>query len=682
MKHPQIPREASFPTQSEDFSKNPPTKREEDDQDTMSLSSDRENVSVFLPQTLQGSSARLDVGNDLNGSASEIPSTPTSAISKGLSDEIHTSFQRRNSSRNSLRKLVNDSQGGKSFKTTYEQVCTLGEGGFATVFKYQHKENKSHYAVKEIFHEDYEMLEGANSLKEEIAAMKCLRESPYIVRLFDVFEEQISVLDGSKTYLVMEEMEGGDLLDRITEKRVYAETDARAVARSLLQAVRYMHNKGIAHRDIKPENILLLSRDDDTTIKLCDFGCAAWVTDGPNCLQSMAGSPQYAAPEVYNRTAEMGYGKECDLWSVGVVLYVMLGGYAPFEAETVYEIATLVCDGDWQFHDQYWSEISQAPKDLITGLLTIPVPDRLTSEQALESDWLKRRRRGDKAAHASDMYNRSNSDRNLGRTRSGSGDDLLGMVRNASFDNISLDDMDIKKSVVAPMYISLDELVLKRKSSRDEVDKDNDTNDNDTKSLDTSDDPDTPLPFLPIRPQPPLRIPMFWATSDTPSTNVVSHVRRERRSSLTHGQRLEKQEQQGKKHHMQEMHFVRNPSPKKTTSSPAILLKGAYKQNSVASNEIGTNNSYDENDNEPTEVSLNFLPPVPDLGDDDTDDEEFLLENSNDAAPSQRGVGRNASSDECGKVTFWTRQDSGLDSSKKKLESSESNSNLDDPQGG
>lgn len=157
-----------------------------------------------------------------------------------ITDEIRSSPLRRKST---LTKLVNDSQSGKRFAEIYDREGILGEGGFASVYRCKHKNNGSFYAVKEVIHEEYE--DGANSLKEEIAAMKALRESPYIIRLFDVFEER------ERTWLVMEEMHGGDLLDRITEKQTYGEDDARRVARALLQAVRYMHNKNMAHRDIK-----------------------------------------------------------------------------------------------------------------------------------------------------------------------------------------------------------------------------------------------------------------------------------------------------------------------------------------------------------------------------------------------------------------------------------------------
>jgi len=385
-------------------------------EDSSSSSGDDTAVDMEMDFT-SGATTPVSVTNKLSASIRSLP--------LDIAEDIKSPVAKR---ANSLRMLVNDSQGGALFSQTYTVIKELGEGGFATVHQCEHKISKYKYAVKEIFHDNYmEDGEGANSIREEIAAMKALRESPFIVRLFDVFQEP------SKTYIVCEEMEGGDLLDRITDKGRYSEADGRVVARSLLSAVRHMHVKGWAHRDIKPENILLLSTDDDCTIKLCDFGCAQPLT-GDDCLTTMAGSPQYAAPEIYSRSLEQpGYGKECDLWSTGVVLYVMLGGYAPFDADNVYEMAKLVCDNDWEFHDEYWSEISEDTKSLISLLLTVDRHKRLTADQALDSKWLRRKR--------SKLF-KSSSEKRLG-ARSGE----RGISRNTSFDNVSLDDFDLSKAL-------------------------------------------------------------------------------------------------------------------------------------------------------------------------------------------------------------------------------------------
>jgi serine/threonine protein kinase len=160
-----------------------------------------------------------------------------------------------------------------------------------------------------------------------------------------------------------------------------------------------------AHRDVKPENILLASKNDDTTVKLCDFGCAKTVT-GQYSLKTMAGSPEYAAPEVYEHTINRGYGEQCDLWSAGVVVYVLLAGCPPFEG-SVFEMAELICKGDWDFPEKYWEDVSQGPKDLIKALMTVDPEKRYTADQALACKWIQR-----------PELQRSLSDKGLGITQS------------------------------------------------------------------------------------------------------------------------------------------------------------------------------------------------------------------------------------------------------------------------
>jgi serine/threonine protein kinase len=274
---------------------------------------------------------------------------------------------------------VNDSASGKSFDVVYESGDVLGEGGFAVVKRCRHIHNGRYYAVKEVRNEDYEST--AENIKEEIDALKKLRDGPYIVRLFDVFQG----LD--KTHLILEEMKGTDLLERLGEREVFPEPESRRMSRRLLEAVRFCHKKKICHRDIKLENILVAGVTDDTKIKLGDFGCSHRIT-GPYCLKTLCGSPQYVAPEVYIH--ENGYDERCDLWSVGVCIYVFLGGYAPFEG-SAYELPEMICDGHYDFHPPYWTDISTPPKDLVRRLLVVNPEDRASVEEALDSDWLRRR---------------------------------------------------------------------------------------------------------------------------------------------------------------------------------------------------------------------------------------------------------------------------------------------------
>jgi hypothetical protein len=147
-----------------------------------------------------------------------------------------------------LSQSVNDSAMGLCFEDVYEKQELLGEGGFAFVYRCMHRERRKTFAVKEVFSENYET--SGQSMSHEITSLKRLKEIPYIVRLLDVFKEP------ETTHLIMEEMKGGDLLDRLYEKEVFSEEESRKISRRLLEALFFCHKKGIAHRDVKPENIV------------------------------------------------------------------------------------------------------------------------------------------------------------------------------------------------------------------------------------------------------------------------------------------------------------------------------------------------------------------------------------------------------------------------------------------
>eukprot|EP00545_Synedropsis_sp_CCMP1620_P013214 CAMPEP_0119011510 /NCGR_PEP_ID=MMETSP1176-20130426/5724_1 /TAXON_ID=265551 /ORGANISM="Synedropsis recta cf, Strain CCMP1620" /LENGTH=1102 /DNA_ID=CAMNT_0006964353 /DNA_START=51 /DNA_END=3359 /DNA_ORIENTATION=+ len=274
--------------------------------------------------------------------------------------------------------MVDESTSGKPFSQFYEVGELLGQGGFASVHRAENKVSHELFAVKDV---NITMLEEAacGALEDEIAALKLLRGGPHIVRLHDVFKEKEHV------YMVMEEMKGGELLQRIVDKEVYTEREARQTCMILFEAIDYIHKKRIAHRDIKPENLLLVHADDDTSIKIADFGFAKRVTK-KKCLSTLCGTAAYVAPEVLDLKAK-GYDERTDMWSIGVVVYILLGGYAPFEGP-IEELAVTILRGDYEFHEEYWSHISSEAKDLIASLLKVNPEVRLTAEEALQSDWM------------------------------------------------------------------------------------------------------------------------------------------------------------------------------------------------------------------------------------------------------------------------------------------------------
>lgn len=239
-----------------------------------------------------------------------------------------------------------------------------------------HRKTEDSVAVKVV--DRTKLVEGGEqALQDEITSLKVLRGAPHIVRLFDVFEEK------RFTYIVMEMMAGGQLLRKIAEKEVYTEREARSVCKILFSAVDYCHKMKIAHRDLKPDNLLLMDEKDDTSIKIADFGFARRVTK-PNSLTTLCGTAQYIAPEVL--TSE-GYDQRADMWSAGVIVYILLGGYAPFEG-SIEELASVIQRGAYTFHDEYWKYTSTSAKDLISSCLQVNPHLRYTAEEALESDWM------------------------------------------------------------------------------------------------------------------------------------------------------------------------------------------------------------------------------------------------------------------------------------------------------
>jgi serine/threonine protein kinase len=222
---------------------------------------------------------------------------------------------------------------------------------------------------------------------------------PHVVNFFGM--ERV---DG-KIYIMMEKVHGGELFDRVVQLESYSELQARATTLVLLDAIRYLHSQRICHRDLKPENLLLSHDDDPTDIKLADFGFAAEVerdaaTGGPlGTLTTTCGTPGYVAPEVITATPDRPYGLTCDMWSIGVIIFVLLGGYPPFDDGADDEdggggddnsaLFKRILKGEYEFHDEFWCDISEAAKDFIRRLLTVKPADRITAEEALQHPWLE-----------------------------------------------------------------------------------------------------------------------------------------------------------------------------------------------------------------------------------------------------------------------------------------------------
>jgi calcium/calmodulin-dependent protein kinase I len=183
----------------------------------------------------------------------------------------------------------------------------------------------------------------------------------------------------------MELMSGGDLFDRIGKKKSYSEADARDLVVKMLKAVSYCHGRKIAHCDMKPKNLLLMSDDNDSYIKLADFGFAARVHEA-NSLSKQCGTPFFVSPEILMRK---GYDQQSDMWSVGCIVYLLLSGNLPFMGRSQKELFRKIVAGKYEFDGEEWDEISDGAKDLVKQLLILDPAKRITATDAVRHEWLQ-----------------------------------------------------------------------------------------------------------------------------------------------------------------------------------------------------------------------------------------------------------------------------------------------------
>lgn len=169
------------------------------------------------------------------------------------------------------------------------------------------------------------------------------------------------------------------------KKKKYTEDDVKILTRSLLTAAAFMHNAGIAHRDIKPQNFLLRPEDRDSQIKITGFGFARRVHT-KNSLTSRCGSPTFVAPEILKN---IPHDERCDLWSIGVIIYLLLVGYPPFASDSQAELFKQIRTCEWRFYEDDWQNISPDARELIQNLLVADPEQRWTANHALKCSWLQ-----------------------------------------------------------------------------------------------------------------------------------------------------------------------------------------------------------------------------------------------------------------------------------------------------
>ena len=268
----------------------------------------------------------------------------------------------------------------------------LGQGQFGTTYLCTEVSTGAAFACKSIAKRKLLTPEDVDDVRREIQIMHHLAGHGSVVTIKGAYEDPLYV------HIVMELCEGGELFDRIVDRGYFSERKAAEIARVIVGVVEACHSLGVMHRDLKPENFLLKDsrdrrgrHDDDddddeappASLKAIDFGLSVFFKPG-QVFTDVVGSPYYVAPEVLCKH----YGPEADVWTAGVIIYILLSGVPPFWAETQQGIFDAVLKGAIDFDSEPWPTISDSAKDLIRRMLRSPPADRMTAHQVLCHPWI------------------------------------------------------------------------------------------------------------------------------------------------------------------------------------------------------------------------------------------------------------------------------------------------------
>ena len=260
----------------------------------------------------------------------------------------------------------------------YRFIKELGHGSFGQVFRVQRITTGDIYACKKF---DKKLIKNKKKLKTEINLLRAT-DHPNIIKLYETFE------DKHHLYLIMEECKGGELFQRLAmnakNNKMYTEKDAARIMKQILEAVNYLHYHGVCHRDLKPENILLSSTDEFSQLKLIDFGLSKVLKTMDDIMKGEVGTLYYMAPEVILGN----YNEKCDVWSCGVILYIMLSGNPPFYSKDEEKLKQKICKMIYNFDLPVFSKISEDAKDLIRQIFVEP-SKRPTISDILNNNWVK-----------------------------------------------------------------------------------------------------------------------------------------------------------------------------------------------------------------------------------------------------------------------------------------------------
>ena len=261
----------------------------------------------------------------------------------------------------------------------YEIEDEIGTGRYSRCYRAKNKETGHYFACKEL---EKGNLTDYETLMSEIDILIKL-DHPNIIKLYEIYETDKYI------YLIMELCTGGELFNRIirkTENReIFNEREAANIFRQMMSAIAYCHSKKVAHRDLKPENLLLLDESPNSPIKVIDFGMSKIYKESSDPMSDYVGTAFYISPEVL----EGKYDAKCDIWSAGVILYLLLSGCLPFDGENDEEVFKKIKSLKYDFPSNEWDNISDEAKDLVKGMLC-EASCRFDVEQVIKHTWVRK----------------------------------------------------------------------------------------------------------------------------------------------------------------------------------------------------------------------------------------------------------------------------------------------------
>ncbi|KAG0477096.1 hypothetical protein HPP92_013937 [Vanilla planifolia] len=266
----------------------------------------------------------------------------------------------------------------ENLKDTYSIGRKLGQGQFGTTHLCVDKSTDKQYACKTILKRKLTTDEDVEDVRREIQIMHHLSGNPNVISIKGAYEDAVAV------HVVMELCSGGELFDRIIQKGHFTERKAAELTRVIVGVVEACHSLGVMHRDLKPENFLFVDESEEAPLKTIDFGLSVFFQPG-EIFHDVVGSPYYVAPEVLRKR----YGPEIDVWSAGVIIYILLSGVPPFWAETEEGIFDEVLHGELDFESDPWPSISDGAKDLVKRMLVRDPRRRLKAHEVLCHPWVQ-----------------------------------------------------------------------------------------------------------------------------------------------------------------------------------------------------------------------------------------------------------------------------------------------------